>query len=537
MALVAFDDEKAGVILLNIISRCTTYDDLIKGLEDELISFMNLSFAIIVGESKTKICTVVGDNIVSYDLSSFHKVIRPINKINLKMVGNYQHCDYEYVKKLLSNFKLSGFWFNSNKRRQIHNIVFKPPPLKFDDKNEINLFKGFNITREEAEKGYEYHEAVKEFKLHIQRMSGKDKDLFNWIVSWFAQMIQRPADIQGTALIIKSVEGCGKGVLYEALKNIIGDDYCVHACGADMILGRFNSSIERAIFIFADELMYAGDHEKANVFKKVISEKTLSLEKKGVDAHKIINTSHFMASSNDDWIINCKDQTSRRFTVVEMDNTFNIKPQIEKDYICDLFKTGAVHIAKYLYNFKCVSVREKFDTTNLLQQILYSLTGVKKFIVDLVEAEDEANGVLFWNTEYTANEIFQKYMKSYPTSRINAQVFGKEFHKYTNIESYQKKKDGVNSKFYMLPPKIDFIKELRKTIHKNIFDEYFEDEDVVVEEDEKEDNVEDNDDVEEDLKQFKHILTPPPEFVCPKGKTIVSSFIVQGDEVPDIIFK
>jgi len=51
---------------------------------------------------------------------------------------------------------------------------------------------------------------------------------FEWLLSWFVNIIQHPQKKIGIAVVLRSeVEGAGKGIIVECFgKEVIGQEYC-----------------------------------------------------------------------------------------------------------------------------------------------------------------------------------------------------------------------------------------------------------------------------------------------------------------------
>ena len=467
-----YNDEQAGALFTRIIKESTTYDELIKRLDTELIDFLNQSFALIIAMSEPRIYTEYGGDINStyYTKCGFNDAIRPLAPVEEQQFDHYRRGDYSQLKRFFKGFNLSKFWYGHYRRRQAVKVVCAPPPL-ITPENQINTFTGLRINKENADKtGDINHIAVKEFIKHIKRMTGTDEGLFKWVVSWMASIVQNPAEIQGTALIIKAEQGTGKGIIFNTLRKILGNKYCCQAGNKQMITGRFNAVLENKILVFADELIFAGDHQAKETFKIIVSEESLFLEKKGMEPQEIRNIAHFLGSSNNEWVIASGSHKDRRFTIVNMDETFLKLPDEEKTRITNLFYDDTVHIAKYLYNYECVSVRHKYQTQEQFNQVELTLSGVAKYLVDALETIDEtekSNG-LMWNSTIRVSEVFNGFITKNPNSFLGISAFGTQFCKMANITSKPMTVGGATNRYYVIPPKADVIRAVRNTIHPRI---------------------------------------------------------------------
>lgn len=60
----------------------------------------------------------------------------------------------------------------------------------------------------------------------------------------------------------------------------------------DQIAGRFNSQLSAKVIVFADEAFFAGDKREAGALKRLITEPTLMIERKGIDSASEDNHVH-----------------------------------------------------------------------------------------------------------------------------------------------------------------------------------------------------------------------------------------------------
>jgi hypothetical protein len=135
---------------------------------------------------------------------------------------------------------------------------------------------------------------------HIfENICGGDARLNQYILDWMAWGVQRPDDISGTALSLRGKPGTGKGVFVQQYGKIFGRHF-VHLTNSEQLTAKFNSMTAHALLIFADEVMFAGDHRTARLLKTMITEKTKKLEYKNIDATEFPNYSRTIFATNDD---------------------------------------------------------------------------------------------------------------------------------------------------------------------------------------------------------------------------------------------
>lgn len=202
----------------------------------------------------------------------------------------------------------SAVWLGAENRREyIGGITFRPD-WDGDRNGCYNLWQGWRVLPRPGD--------WSKMKWHILNIvCNGNESHYTWILDWMAQMYQDPANPPGTALVLKGVEGAGKGIFIEAMGRTIGRHY-KHLTQSEHIVGRFNGHMNDALLVFADEVVYGGDKRTAGVLKALVTERKLTLERKGVDATSYRNCARVAMASNEDWFIPAGPQ-SRRWFVLE----------------------------------------------------------------------------------------------------------------------------------------------------------------------------------------------------------------------------
>ena len=92
----------------------------------------------------------------------------------------------------------------------------------------------------------------------------------------------------------------GKGQFIRNFGSLFGRHF-VQIAKAEQITGKFNASCSGKVVIFADEAFWAGDKASLGALKVMITEPTLRIERKGVDAITEPNFIHLYMASNEEW--------------------------------------------------------------------------------------------------------------------------------------------------------------------------------------------------------------------------------------------
>ena len=208
--------------------------------------------------------------------------------------------------------KAEQFWLSSPHREE-REVIFDPyQPAGLATSGRYNLWTGFAV---EPRKPTTKHRPMLR---HIhQVICSRDKVKFKYLVRWLAWAVQNPHLNPETVIVLKSRrQGTGKSTLSVWMRDIFGKHArCIP--DKDRLLARFNADLETAVFIDADELLWAGDHGTSDKLKSVITGDTLTIEVKHGATWTIPNRLHMILTTNHEHAVQAGVQ-DRRFFVIEV---------------------------------------------------------------------------------------------------------------------------------------------------------------------------------------------------------------------------
>jgi hypothetical protein len=114
-------------------------------------------------------------------------------------------------------------------------------------------------------------------------------------------------------------KGAGKGVFGNLLTRIFGA-HGLQISNPKHLVGHFNSHLMHTCLLFADEALWAGDKASEGVLKRTITERTLTIEPKGIDSFEAPNRLSLVMASNEDWVVPAS-LDERRFAVFNVSNS------------------------------------------------------------------------------------------------------------------------------------------------------------------------------------------------------------------------
>ena len=245
---------------------------------------------------------------------------------------------------------------------------------------------------------------------------------YEWLMDWMADMFQDPSNPKGCAVVLGGIEGAGKGTLANALAHILGLHASIISNGKHLT-SQYNAMIMDSVFLFADEVVYAGNHETANLLKAMVTEKTNTREQKFGAMEKVDSYLHIMMATNNDWKVAAGPESRRWFVLKVLNDVANsreyfgaIKHQLESGGY-----EGMLHELLHrdvLVNLRFAPVTEELKVQRNLMQVqsLYdSLPAWISYLLDThnlglhdVEAEmhDEGTG---WPSKVDKSKLWEVY--------------------------------------------------------------------------------------------------------------------------------
>lgn len=203
--------------------------------------------------------------------------------------------------------KAGAWWLDHPLRRQYTSIVFSP---EHEVEDAYNLWKGFSC---EAIPGKNHEPYLQHLRDNI--CSGSEEH-YRYLICWMARGVQHPGSQGEVAVVLRGGRGTGKGTVATVYGSLWGRHF-LHLSSAKHLTGQFNSHLRDCTFLYADEAFFAGDKAHEGVLKTLITESTIMVEPKGVDAELSPNYLHIIMSSNQSWVVPAGGD-ERRYFILEV---------------------------------------------------------------------------------------------------------------------------------------------------------------------------------------------------------------------------
>ncbi|HZS61432.1 MAG TPA: DUF5906 domain-containing protein [Gemmatimonadaceae bacterium] len=190
---------------------------------------------------------------------------------------------------------LVDVWEHSERRRRYRGIVFEPPPAD-EPFGQFNTWRGLTVPCSDSG-------SCDLFLAHLRdNVCNGDDHLYQWVLCFFADLIQRPGRKSGVTLVLLGDEGVGKTIVGRHVGFLLGDAYTVLE-KQEQLLGRFNSAVARRVLIQLEEAVWAGSHQAASALKHLITSDKILLEMKGHEPVMISNYARLLITSNEQWAV------------------------------------------------------------------------------------------------------------------------------------------------------------------------------------------------------------------------------------------
>lgn len=197
---------------------------------------------------------------------------------------------------------IAKHWCNNPNRQQFNGVecipisgMLRSPDIIINDNGILNLYTGMATKPIKGD----YKLILK----HIRYIwCNNKKNQYQYTINWLARMLQYPADRAHTSLVLRSDQGAGKGIITDIFDRAFGYHGATLANG-EQISGKFNALLANCVFVCANEATTEGKKKDEGILKSLITDETLTLEFKGVDAFIVRNSTHIIVATNNVWSV------------------------------------------------------------------------------------------------------------------------------------------------------------------------------------------------------------------------------------------
>lgn len=273
----------------------------------------------VINEDKTE----YDINKIKFELNNF-KLLDPVGFATIRedkslILRNKKDFVTVYENLLINdgnkNISFVSEWLKDPNNRTYDKIDFLP--MQQAPQSVYNTFMGYQAEKTELIKTDIENSLMLK---HIKNLCNNDDIVFDYFIKFLANLVKSPYNISKTAIILKSIQGCGKDTLLDWFgNNILGSKYYINTDKAELIFGRFNSCIENKILIVMNETNGKDTFSINENIKCAITAKENNIEHKGKAPYKNTNNIAYVFLTNNDNPIKVPHD-DRRFCGIECDN-------------------------------------------------------------------------------------------------------------------------------------------------------------------------------------------------------------------------
>jgi hypothetical protein len=152
-----------------------------------------------------------------------------------------------------------------------------------------------------------------------QVVCGGDETVFQWLMAWLSDIVQNPTNRKPTSVVLRGTEGCGKSIVGDVMRVILGGRYAVAISDRNQLVGNFNGLLANRLLIQCEEVSFGGDRVAAERLKDLISGTTITVNEKYAPAYSVENHARLIFSTNSRFS-HAVSANDRRYAILDVDD-------------------------------------------------------------------------------------------------------------------------------------------------------------------------------------------------------------------------
>ena len=272
-------------------------------------------------------------NEVASDLS---RIIRVIDNGSLTFVQkaydamNGMHkFRYVYDKDMTRSLKMTKLWKDGNIQITLYDALqryiskFAISDVKFkaeEGENVISIFNGYKYDVLESVN----ESVIKEFLEFVREViADNDEKVYEYIINWFAYIVQHPGKKTEAALVLKGLQGIGKNRFTDILCELLAGYSEKNVTDISHITGKFNSALEHKMMVILNELKNCGEDRLANFdsLKSLLTDNTYRINEKNEPMRIAENVCNFIFVTNNAYPVKIEN-SDRRYVVLRCNGKY-----------------------------------------------------------------------------------------------------------------------------------------------------------------------------------------------------------------------
>jgi len=180
------------------------------------------------------------------------------------LVGAYEHEWYWKTNPDTGKMRKTKYineWLEDRNIQRKDRTDIIPPPM-YCPPNVLNLWKPSEYEGRAIEETDERYNktAVDAWVNHIGVICDHDEPAEQYVLNWFAHLLQKPAEKPETCIVITGKQGTGKTIMLDPIKKIMGGGYFESSNPERDVWGNFNPMMASSVLVVLSEV------DKRNAF-------------------------------------------------------------------------------------------------------------------------------------------------------------------------------------------------------------------------------------------------------------------------------
>lgn len=211
--------------------------------------------------------------------------------------------------------ELAPAWLRWHRRKSYDGVVFAPGQKL--SSRFYNTWKGFAFKP--LEKGEKPTAGMKEalsmyLTLVRENFCAGVKAHFEYMIAFFAHMIQKPHLKPRVALVAKGGKGIGKSTVAQIMCALV-EPHCFVAADQRSLLGNFNGHMGETSFFVLEEAVWGGNKNAESMLKDLVTRGHINVEQKFREVFRADNYMRIMIIGNEAWQVPASLRDERRWAV------------------------------------------------------------------------------------------------------------------------------------------------------------------------------------------------------------------------------
>jgi hypothetical protein len=298
----------------------------------------------------------------------------------LKGVNRIVYKSGDGMKEALKNVKLDNIkgGLDGLKCYEKYNGLFSRDGIKFYS-TDPKIFSFWQGWKYELVEQVDMNEIEGWLLMVKEVIANSDERLYNYLLDWAANMLQHPGRKNKTTLVLKGLQGIGKGRFTDILAELTAGYSNGNINKWDDITGNFNTMLDGNVFIVMNEARDTEEVKRADfdVFKSLVTEEDVVVNEKNVPKVQSQNVVNFCIASNNEFPI-AVEKGDRRYVVCDCSPKYRGNLSYWKSLCANIETDDHKPIKKFYDNLFTFFMRR--DISKFEPSIIPMTTGKTKLI-------------------------------------------------------------------------------------------------------------------------------------------------------------